>query len=186
MATTEKKVALILSDNFDADEFSALHRCLINAGILVSVVSEKENTTLHSWDKNTEVLSEVSYDEARSYGYDAAIISGRFSPDEIRTVDSALALVRDIFQEGKLVCAIDHGAQVLISAGFLGGKNIAGRHSIKVDLENAGAHYLNDPIVVDNNLVTGRSRNEINEFCEIIVKKIFGYREEKGEGKEAA
>lgn len=178
MSEKEKKIAILLANNFDSDEFSLLHSCFLDAGFFVSIVAEKDDIKLQDWKGASEVTTEVSFEEARSYNFDAAIIPGRFSPDEIRINQSALFFVKDIYTEGKLLGAIDHGAQVLISADVLRNKDVTGWYSIKDDLINAGADYLDEPIVTDGNIITARSNADIQEFCKLMTDNLRGSVEE--------
>jgi protease I len=178
MSEQEKKIAIMLANNFDYDEFSLLHSCFLDAGFFVSVVADKEDVKLQDWRGSSEILTEVSFEEARSYDFDAAVIPGRFSPDEIRLSQPAIFFVKDIFNEGKLVGAIDHGAQVLISAGILRNKDVTGWYSIKDDLINAGGDYLDEPIVTDGNIITARGSADIQEFCKLMVDDLKGNVEE--------
>lgn len=172
MAISGKEVAIILADFFDATEFNGLHKCLADAGALTSVVGEKPDTKLKDWEGKTEVAVEVSFEEARSYDFVAAIIPGKFSPDIVRANEIALDFVKSLLELNKVVGAIDHGAQVLISIGAIKEKNVAGWPSIRVDLENAGAVYSDEPVAIDGNIVTGRGPEDIKAFCDAIIEEI--------------
>jgi len=169
-----KEVAVILSDNFNSDQFNMLHKCLAEAGALISTVGEVAGTSVKGFDQKTEVTIEVSYNEAHSYNFGAVVIPNGFSPDKIRESENALSFVKDMIESGKIVGAIDHGAQVLITLGVLKDKNVTGSPSIKIDLENAGANYFDEPVVIDENIVTGRGQADIEAFCNAIVDEFKG------------
>jgi protease I len=169
------KVALLLADGFDADQYFEIHQQLMNAGILVSIVGEKADQILRNTTNTTEVEVEVAFSEARGYSFDSAIITGKFSPDSIRANDNALSLVKDIFDKGGLLGSVDHGAQVLISAGLTANKNLTGSQSIKKDIANSNGRYQNDPVVIDDNLITARGPEDIAAFCEAIILRIKAF-----------
>jgi protease I len=100
------------------------------------------------------------------------VIPGGQAPDHLRTVPEILTFTREMYREGKPVAAICHGPQVLISANLLEGKNVTGFPSIKDDLKNAGGNYLDDPVVVDGNLITSRRPEDITEFNRAIKEAL--------------
>ncbi|MHB8840670.1 MAG: DJ-1/PfpI family protein [Candidatus Aquicultor sp.] len=172
MAISGKEVALVLSDRFDANEFNGLHSCLSKESALISTVGETAGQKLSDADRKTQVDVEVSYEEGRSYNFDAVVIFDGYSPDITRMDEDALAFILDMYNSGKIIGAIDHGAQVLINLEALKGKNVTGSPSIRVDLENAGARYFDEPVVIDGNLVTGRGPQDLEDFCQAIVDEL--------------
>lgn len=174
MSISGKGIAIVLSDNFDANQFNTLHKCLSEAGALISTVGETAGKNVKDFNQKSEVTIEVSYSEAHSYNFAAVIISNGFSPDKVRANAGALSFVKDMVESGKVAGAIDHGAQVLITLDVLKDKNVTGSPSIKVDLENAGAKYFDEPVVIDENIVTGRGQADIEAFCNAIVDEFKG------------
>ena len=172
MSISGKEVALVLSDHFDANEFNSLHNCFSQAGALVSIVGDAAGQKLMDWNRTTEVTIEVGFEEARSYDFDAIVISNGYSPDKIRVNEAARSLVLNMFNSGKVIGVIDHGIQVLITLGILKGKSVTGSPSIKVDIENAGAKYFNEPVVVDGNLVSGRGLDDVKAFCNAVIDEL--------------
>ena len=172
MAISEKEVALILSDHFDANEFNGLHSCLSKEGALIGTVGETAGQKLSDADHKTEVEVEVSYEEARSYNFDGVVIFDGHSSDTTRMDEDALMLILDMYNSGKIIGAIDHGALVLINLDVLKDKNVTGSPSIRVDLENAGARYFDEPVVIDGNLVTGRGPQDLEDFCQALVDEL--------------
>ncbi|MBE0447117.1 MAG: DJ-1/PfpI family protein [Actinobacteria bacterium] len=172
MSISGRKIALILSDHFDAEEFNELHNCLTEAGAFTAIVGADAGQKFQDWSRKAEVTVGISFEEAHSYGFDAIIISDGYSPDEIRMNDAALSFVKDMYDANKVVGAIHHGAQVFISLGILKGKNVTSWPSIAVDLENAGATYFDEPVVIDGNLITGRRPADIRAFCNAIIDEL--------------
>jgi len=114
----------------------------------------------------------IDLDDLRSETLDALVIPGGFSPDYLRRHAGALRLVRECHQQGKLIAAICHGPWVLISAGVVRGRRMTGNLAVRDDLNNAGAEFCDEPVVVDGNLVTSRLPNDLPEFCAAIINHL--------------
>jgi len=112
-------------------------------------------------------MSEISAD-----AIDALIIPGGFSPDELRWDAATLDLVKACHEQVKVLAAICHGSWVLISAGVMNGKRATGWIAVHDDLVNAGAEFVNEPAVIDGNIVTSRVPDDLPEFCQAIIKAI--------------
>jgi protease I len=100
---------------------------------------------------------------------DGIIFPGGYSPDALRLNQDTIELVRDCHRRGKLLAAICHGPWVLISAGIMKGKRATGYVAVRDDLINAGAEYIDKPMVRDGNIVTGRVPDDLPEFCQGII-----------------
>lgn len=101
---------------------------------------------------------------------DGLVIPGGFSPDFLRIDDAMLGLVREMNAKGKLLAAICHGPQVLISAGIVKGKRMTCYKAVVDDLKNAGAIFVDEPVVVDGNIVTSRTPDDLPHFCRAIIE----------------
>ena len=97
------------------------------------------------------------------------LIPGGFMPDKLRRDPYVLALTREFFEQGKLVAFICHGGWIPISAKILKGKRVTGSRGIKDDLENAGATYLDEPVVVDKNLISSRTPRDLAPFASAVL-----------------
>jgi protease I len=97
------------------------------------------------------------------------LIPGGFMPDKLRRDPDVLALTREFFEQGKLVAFICHGGWIPISAEILKGKRVTGSRGIKDDLENAGAIYADEPVVVDNNLISSRTPRDLAPFAKAML-----------------
>ncbi len=105
---------------------------------------------------------------------DCLLLPGGFSPDYLRRDPATLALVRECHHRGKLLAAICHAPWVLISAGLMAGKRATGLVAVRDDLKNAGAEYLDLPVVRDGNIITSRGPNDLPEFCREIISALSG------------
>lgn len=107
--------------------------------------------------------------DARSKDFCGLLVPGGFMPDKLRRDGKVLALTREFFEQGKLVAFICHGGWIPISAKILKGKRATGSLGIKDDLENAGAIWINEPVVVDGNLISSRTPLDLAPFAKAMV-----------------
>ena len=108
---------------------------------------------------------------------DGLVVPGGWAPDRLRRDPVLLALVRDVFQQGKVVASICHGPWVLISAKICAGKRMTGVVAVKDDLENAGAVFVDQEVVIDGNLVTSRTPRDIPAWGRELVKALVAQRQ---------
>lgn len=101
--------------------------------------------------------------------FDGLIVPGGFAPAYLRRYPAVVNLVRECYQQEKLVAALHHGPWVLISAGVVRGKRVTGAVSVKDDVENAGGEFVDLPVVVDGNLITARSSQELPAFLQEVL-----------------
>jgi protease I len=120
--------------------------------------------------------------EARSADFRGLLIPGGFMPDKLRREATVLSLTREFFEQGKLVAFICHGGWIPISAKILKGKRATGSLGIKDDLENAGAIWVNEPVVVDGNLVSSRTPLDLAAFARAMVDFLASA---KGRGRQS-
>jgi protease I len=112
-------------------------------------------------------IGELSVDDI-----DCILIPGGFSPDYLRRHEETLNLVRQCHQRGKLLAAICHGPWVLISAKIMTGKRATGLVAVRDDLMNAGAEFVDAPVVRDGNIITSRAPNDLPDFCQEIINAL--------------
>ena len=125
------------------------------------------------WGRTFEVDKEVS--EADPDLYDALLLPGGvLNPDKLRMDERAVAFVRAFFEQGKPVGAICHGPQVLIEADVIRGKTMTSYPSVRKDLSNAGANWVDKSVVVDHGLVTSRNPGDLQDFNHAIVEVFSG------------
>jgi protease I len=115
------------------------------------------------------VAVDTSADKVSADDFDAVVIPGGYAPDRLRRYPAVLALVREAFQQGKVVAAICHAAWVPISAGILKGRHMTCFSAIKDDVINAGAEYEDAEVVRDGNLITSRQPSDLGAFCREII-----------------
>ena len=115
---------------------------------------------------------DVSVEEISADGFDALVIPGGFAPDKLRRSEKVLQLTREIHEAGKPVAFICHAGWVPISARIVKGRKVTSVGAIRDDLENAGATWLDRPVVVDGNLITSRTPADLPAFCRAIIEAL--------------
>lgn len=162
-----KKIAILVENGFEEVEMTRPRDALIAAGadtFLISPQTEKVKAW-RSIDWGKSFVPDVTLDLADPYDYDALLIPGGvMSPDKLRTSSVAVDFVRSFFEEGKPVAAICHGPWMLVEADVVDGRTVASWPSLRTDLENAGADWVDQEVVVDNGMVTSRKPSDIPAF----------------------
>lgn len=119
-------------------------------------------------------FSLIDFGDPQTKEMDALVIPGGYSPDALRINQRVLELVRHYANSGKVVAAICHGPQVLISAGLAKGRRMTSYVAVKDDLLNAGAEYVDEPVVVDDKIITSRVPDDLPDFCRAIIELLAG------------
>jgi len=162
-----KNVAILVTDGFEQVELEKPRAALADAGAVTRLVSPKTET-VRAWNEsdhgdNFEV--DVNLEDANSEEFDALLLPGGvMNPDHLRMDPDAVTFVREFFAAGKPVAAICHGPQMLIEADVVGGRKLTSYPSLRRDLENAGANWVDEPVVTDRGLVTSRKPDDIPQF----------------------
>jgi deglycase len=142
---------------------------LIEAGADVVVAGEKAGCK-YTGKNGYPCVSDAAIVEMRAADFDGLVIPGGFMPDKLRRDEDVLQLVRDIAAAGKLVAAICHGGWIPISAGVYRGVRVTGSLGIKDDLVNAGAVWVDEPVVIDRQFVSSRKPEDLPAFCRGILQ----------------
>jgi protease I len=170
-----KKIAILATDGFEESELKSPKEALTEQGWTAHIVSPKSGT-IKSWagkDWGPEYDVDVTLDQADPSDYDALVLPGGvINPDTLRTEDKALEFVKDFFGKKKPVAAICHGPQTLINAEVVSGRKMTSYHSVKQDLVNAGANWVDEEVVVDQGLVTSRTPDDLPAFNKKMIEEI--------------
>lgn len=170
-----KRIAILATDGFEESELKSPKETIEQQGWTADVVSLKSGS-IKSWKDGNwgdtvevdRVVSEVSADE-----YDALVLPGGvINPDHLRVEEDVLKFVKGFFEARKPVAAICHGPWTLIDAGVVSGRKMTSYKSIRKDLENAGAQWSDEEVVVDMGLVTSRSPKDLPAFNKKMVEEI--------------
>lgn len=169
-----KKIAILATNGFEESELKSPKDYLEKQGWTAEIVSP-ESGMIKSWsgkDWGKEYKVDRTLAEASAKDYDGLVLPGGvINPDKLRIDDNAIAFVQDFFRDKKPVAAICHGPQLLISAELVRGRQMTSYPSVKVDLINAGANWVDEEVVVDNGLVTSRSPADLPAFNQKMVEE---------------
>lgn len=172
---TGKRVAILATDGFEQSELLEPRAALEHAGALVDVVAPSGGT-IKAWyqtDWGQEVDVDVVLAEARPEDYDALVLPGGvMNPDKLRRNPDVMLLIRSFNEDHKPIAAICHGPWSLIDAGIVDGRRMTSYHSIQTDLRNAGATWVDEPVVIDGNLITSRQPDDIPVFNQQLLDAV--------------
>jgi protease I len=162
-----KKIAILVADGFEQVELQKPRKALDEAGALTQVVSpagkKVKGWDLKEWGEEVDV--DVPLKEANADDFDALQLPGGvMNPDHLRMDAEAVEFVKHFFESGKPVAAICHAPWTLIEAEVVNGRKITSWPSLKTDLRNAGAEWVDEEVVRDGNLVTSRKPDDIPAF----------------------
>ena len=168
-----KKVAILVADGFEQVELTEPQKALEQAGATTQIVSPVKGK-VKGWnhtDWGQELKVDLPLEQAKAESFDALLLPGGvMNPDKLRRNPDALRFVKGFFDAGKPVAAICHGPWTLIDAGVVKGRQMTSYGSIQTDLKNAGAHWSDREVVVDDNLVTSRKPDDIPAFNKAMIE----------------
>lgn len=183
------KVAILTENGFEQSELVSPKEALEKAGVQVEIISPQQGK-VKAWDKDhwgIELPVNRNIADADPDEYDGLMLPGGvLNPDKLRTNEDALEFVRKFFASGKPVAAICHGPQTLINAQVVQGKHMTSYPSIRMDLINAGANWVDQEVVVDNGLVTSRSPQDLEAFNRKMLEELQEGVHERSERKVTA
>ena len=168
-----RKVLIMVDDGVEDAEFLYPYYRFQEEGYKVVVVASKAKET-YAGKHGVPIKSEISVKEVKVDEYEAIIIPGGRAPDKMRIDKDLVNIVREAYDKGKIIAAICHGPQMLIEADILREKKATCWKSIVTDLKNAGAIFMDAPVVVDGNIVTSRMPADLPEFCKETIKLLKG------------
>ena len=169
-----KRVAALVTDGVEQSELETPKTALEEAGARVDVIAPHDGTIRVWAEKNwgREVRVDRTFDEAAPDEYDAVLLPGGvMNPDRLRTHDKAVEFVRQTFEDGKPIATICHGPWTLVEADVLEGYRITSWPSLKTDLLNAGAKWVDEEVVTDRGLVSSRKPDDLAAFSEKMVEE---------------
>ena len=170
MVLKGKRVAILAGPDYEDLELHYPYLRLMEEGADVKILAVKKEIVKGKHGLSVE--AEISVGEAKPEDFDCLVIPGGWAPDRLRRFAEVLDFVKKLHREGKVIAAICHGPQVLISAGILKGKKVTCVSAIKDDVINAGAEYEDSPVVRDGNIITSRVPRDLPFFCREIIKAL--------------
>lgn len=171
----DKKVAILVANGFKESEFTQPLAALQDAGAQAEVISLQPGKVKAWAEKNWGKAYDVdkTVDTVNAQDYDALVLPGGvINPDLLRVNQDAVNFVSGFFDDSKPIAAICHGPWTLIETGELKGRKVTSYKSLKTDLINAGANWVDEEVVVDNGLVTSRNPGDLPAFCKKMLEEI--------------
>ena len=165
-----KKIALLATNGFEDSELQQPKQAVINAGAKVVVISDIDNEIIGK--NGTKVVVEENIENVEASDFNGLLLPGGVkNPDVMRTNKSAVNFVRNFFDQHKPVAAICHAPWLLIEADVVKGRKLTSWPSLKTDLINAGANWVDQSVVVDSGLVTSRNPDDLDDFCNKAIEE---------------
>ncbi len=172
MTDSGKRVAVVLAPNFEDVEATSPIEALERAGATVTIIGTEMGEIK---GKKGEVLSSTAtFADVIPSEFDMLLIPGGGSPENLRIHDGAVQWTREFMDSGKPVGAICHGAQLLISSGSVKGRKLTAVNKVRDDIKNAGGNYVDEPVVIDGNLITSRVPDDLPQFNEALTSALKG------------
>ncbi len=165
-----KRIAILAENLYQEMELWVPYYRFKEEGAAVTVIGTGAKS--YTSKMGYPVTADHSADEVKAADFDAVVIPGGYAPDLMRRSAAMVKLVKEAFRQGKVVASICHAAWMLCSAGIVKGKTATCYHSIKDDLVNAGARYVDQEVVVDGNLITSREPKDLPAFCREIIRDL--------------
>lgn len=165
-----KKIAIFVEKMYEDLEFWYPKLRMKEAGADVVVIAPKKEE--YEGKHGIKAKADQSIMGVKSDEFHALIIPGGFSPDHMRRTPEMIEFTKKMYDEGKPIAAICHGVWILASAKVLDGKKVTSFFSIKDDLINAGAEWVDQEVVVDGNLITSRNPDDLPAFCKKIIESL--------------
>ncbi len=169
-----KKIAFLATEGVEQVELTQPWQAVKDAGAEVHLVSLESGQIqgFNHLDKADTFTVDVTVDDADASDYNGLVLPGGVAnPDMLRMNENAVSFVRDFFHQHKPVAAICHAPWTLIEAGVVEGRTLTSFPSLKTDLKNAGAHWVDREVVTDEGFVTSRDPNDLDAFCDKAVEE---------------
>lgn len=174
-AIKSAKILILATNGYEQSELEFPRDQLRAKGATVHVAT-LDGKAIKGWegsDWGREAEADLALPDARSDDYDAIVLpGGQINPDILRTKTEALSLIKGFADAGKVVAAICHAPWLLVEAGLAKGRDMTSYHSIKTDVANAGANWVDKEVVVSNGIVTSRSPEDLEAFVSKIVEEV--------------
>lgn len=166
-----KRILAFVGDIYEDLELWYPKLRLIEAGATVIIAGE-EASTVYAGKNGYPCKSDIRIDDAKSSDFDAVLLPGGFMPDRLRRLATVKKLIAEFSEQEKCVAAICHGGWLAISAGVYAGVRVTGSPGIKDDLVNAGAIWVDEPVVVDRHFVSSRKPDDLPWFAHAMIEVI--------------
>lgn len=166
------KIAILIDKMFEDSEFRVPYDRFRAAGHEVDILGLEAGRTIEGKQGKEKIQIAKAVRDATEAEYDALVIPGGYSPDYLRTSIDAVRFTRAMALANKTVAAVCHAPWMLIEADLVDGRMVTSWSSLKTDLLNAGARWLDREVVVDGNIITSRKPDDLDAFCDAILHQL--------------
>ena len=167
-----KRIAIFAEEGFEDAELVEPMRAMKDAGARVVVVGSGSKQSYKGKRGTATITVDTTADKVNAADFDAIIVPGGYAPDKMRLHQPMIDLVKKAYEAGKVIAAVCHGPQLLISAEIVRGRHLTSWPSVAVDLRNAGATWVDKPVVRDGNLITARKPADLPRFNKAIIEAL--------------
>ncbi|MDX1657785.1 MAG: type 1 glutamine amidotransferase domain-containing protein [Nitriliruptorales bacterium] len=166
------KIAFILASDFEDVEFTHPYEAASERGHDTTVIGIEAGQELSGKRGDATVTTDAAVGDVAVDDFDALVIPGGYSPDKLRLSDDATQFTRKFVETGKPVAAICHAGQLLVEAGVVEGKTLTSWPSVRTELQLAGAHWVDQEVVEDDNLITSRNPDDLDAFTSALLDRL--------------
>ncbi len=167
------RVAFIVAEDFEDSELRVPRDGMMQAGHEVVVITLDPRQKMLKGKRGKEkVAPDLDITQASAEDFDALVIPGGYSPDKLRMDSRMVRFTRKMYDDHKIVAAVCHGPSLLIEADLVEDRTVTSWPSIKTDLLNAGAHWVDRAVVEDGNIITSRGPDDLPMFTEAILRQL--------------
>lgn len=163
------RVGILVEQDFEDSELAETVRAIGDAGAVVVMIGSGTSSSYRGLRGRVRARVDNAAEDVRLDQLDALVVPGGYAPDKMRLHQSMVDLVKKAHDRGKIVAAICHGPQLLISAGIVTGRRVTSWPSIAIDLTNAGATWVDEPVVQDGNIITARKPADLPRFNKVVI-----------------
>jgi protease I len=174
MSLKGKRVAILAEQDFEDVELTEPLKAMKDAGAQIFIVGSGSQASYQGKRGKATIKVDIDADKVRADDFDAIIIPGGYAPDKMRLHQPMIDLVKKAHDLGKVIAAVCHGPQLLISADIVRGRRLTSWPSVAIDLKNAGAIWVDEPLVKDGNIITSRRPADLPVFNNAIIHALGG------------
>ncbi|MCX6012217.1 MAG: type 1 glutamine amidotransferase [Chloroflexi bacterium] len=169
---SNKHVAILVEEGFEDLDITEPMKALKHAGFKVTIVGTGSSNIYNGKNGKTKIHPDTIAAKVNAVDFDAIVIPGGHAPDRMRSYKAVVDLVQQAHAANKIIGAICYGSQLLIEAGILRGRTITSCSSIVVDIKNAGANWVDKPVIKDGTIITARKSGDLGIFNKVLIEAL--------------